>query len=88
MASAWKSPKLFIDADPGAVLLDRPGRDLCRGWTNQTEVRVESSDFVQEDSPDEIGQAIADWLRGRGMARSGHRHFQSVACGSVRRHLA
>ena len=55
-------PKLFIDADPGAILSDGPSRDFCRTWTNQTEVRVKGSHFIQEDSPDEIGQAIADWL--------------------------
>ena len=59
-------PKLFIDADPGAILSDGPSRDFCRTWTNQTEVRVKGSHFIQEDSPDEIGQAIADWLRGLG----------------------
>lgn len=68
--SAWIStsdvPKLFIDADPGAILSDGPSRDFCRTWTNQTEVRVKGSHFIQEDSPDEIGQAIADWLGGLG----------------------
>ncbi|NNE84457.1 MAG: haloalkane dehalogenase [Alphaproteobacteria bacterium] len=59
-------PKLFIDADPGAILSDGPSRDYCRTWTNQSEVRVKGSHFIQEDSPDEIGQAIADWLRGLG----------------------
>ena len=64
--AAWVAtadvPKLFIDADPGAILSDGPSRDFCRTWTNQTEVRVKGSHFIQEDSPDEIGQAIADWL--------------------------
>ena len=68
--AAWVStsdiPKLFIDADPGAILSDGPSRDFCRTWTNQSEVRVKGSHFIQEDSPDEIGQAIADWLRGLG----------------------
>jgi len=54
-------PKLFIDADPGAILIGRQ-REFCRGWPNQTERRVEGMHFVQEDSPDEIGNAIADWL--------------------------
>ena len=68
--AAWVStsdvPKLFIDADPGAILSAGPSRDFCRTWTNQTEVRVKGSHFIQEDSPDEIGQAIADWLHGLG----------------------
>jgi haloalkane dehalogenase len=54
-------PKLFVDADPGAILTGRQ-REFCRGWTNQTEVRVAGAHFVQEDSPDEIGRALADWM--------------------------
>jgi haloalkane dehalogenase len=54
-------PKLFINADPGAILIG-PQRDFCRRWSNQREVTVPGSHFVQEDSPDEIGRAIADWL--------------------------
>ena len=54
-------PKLFVDAEPGAILRGA-ARDLCRRWPNQTEVRVKGVHFVQEDSPDEIGQAIAEWL--------------------------
>jgi haloalkane dehalogenase len=54
-------PKLFVDAEPGAILRGA-ARDFCRTWPNQTEVRVSGIHFVQEDSPDEIGQAIAGWL--------------------------
>ncbi len=54
-------PKLFINAEPGALLGGAP-REFCRTWRNQTEVTVAGSHFIQEDSPDEIGQAIADWL--------------------------
>ena len=54
-------PKLFVNADPGSILTG-PQRDFCRTWANQTEVTVSGSHFVQEDSPNEIGQAIADWL--------------------------
>jgi haloalkane dehalogenase len=56
-------PKLFVDAEPGAILVG-PQRDFCRTWPNQTEVTVKGIHFVQEDSPDEIGRAIAAW-RGR-----------------------
>ena len=55
-------PKLFIDADPGSILIGRQ-REFCRGWPNQTEVTVKGLHFVQEDSPDEIGQAVADFVR-------------------------
>ena len=54
-------PKLFIDADPGAILIG-PQRDFCRGWKNQTETQVAGSHFIQEDSGQEIGRAIAQWL--------------------------
>lgn len=56
-------PKLFINAEPGAILIG-PQRDFCRTWKNQSEVTVKGSHFIQEDSPDEIGQAAAQWLRG------------------------
>lgn len=60
-------PKLFVNAEPGAILTGAQ-RELCRQWPNQTEVTVAGSHFVQEDSPDEIGAAIADWLRGMASA--------------------
>ena len=56
-------PKLFVNADPGAILTG-PQREFCRAWKNQTEVAVRGSHFVQEDSPDEIGAAIARFVRG------------------------
>jgi haloalkane dehalogenase len=56
-------PKLFINADPGAILTG-PQRDFCRTWPNQNEVTVKGNHFLQEDSPDEIGQAIAEWRSG------------------------
>ena len=63
--SAWLGecdlPKLFINADPGSILVGRQ-RELCRSWPHQTEVTVAGVHFVQEDSPDEIGQAVANWL--------------------------
>jgi haloalkane dehalogenase len=54
-------PKLFINADPGSILTG-PQREFVRSWPNQTEVTVSGTHFVQEDSPHEIGRAIADWL--------------------------
>ena len=56
-------PKLFINANPGAILVGNQ-REFCRQWPNQTEVTVPGIHFVQEDSPEEIGTAIAGWLRG------------------------
>ena len=54
-------PKLFVDADPGSILVG-PQRDFCLGWPNQTVVTVPGVHFVQEDSGDAIGAAVADWL--------------------------
>jgi haloalkane dehalogenase len=53
--------KLFINAEPGAILTGDV-REFCRGWPNQTEVTVAGSHFIQEDSPDAIGQAIVAWM--------------------------
>ncbi len=55
--------KLFVNADPGAILIGEQ-REFCRSWPNQTELTVPGNHFLQEDSPDEIGRAIADWLKG------------------------
>jgi haloalkane dehalogenase len=64
--AAWLAeadmPKLFINADPGSILVGRQ-RELCRGWPNQTEVTVRGRHFLQEDSPDEIGRALAEFVR-------------------------
>ena len=64
--SAWLAtspiPKLFINADPGSILVGRQ-REVCRTWPNQTELTVHGLHFLQEDSPDEIGRAVADFVR-------------------------
>jgi len=61
MASNATLPKLFINAEPGSILTGKP-REFCRSWPNQTEVTVKGTHFIQEDSPVEIGQAVAAWL--------------------------
>jgi haloalkane dehalogenase len=64
--SAWLAksdvPKLFINAEPGSILVGRQ-REICRQWPNQTEVTVKGLHFIQEDSPDEIGKAVADFVK-------------------------
>ena len=55
-------PKLFINADPGAILRG-DARDFIRGWNNLTEVTVPGIHFIQEDSPDEIGAALKGWMQ-------------------------
>lgn len=55
-------PKLFINAEPGSILVG-PQREFCRSWPNQTEVTVKGLHFIQEDSPQEIGEAISEFLK-------------------------
>lgn len=54
-------PKLFVNADPG-VILTGAQREFCRTWRNQEEVTVSGAHFVQEDSPHEVGEAIAAFV--------------------------
>ena len=56
-------PKLFLKAEPGALLGSGANLDTVRQWPAQTEVTVKGVHFIQEDSPDEIGQAIATWMK-------------------------
>ncbi len=62
--SSWLSgssiPKLFVNADPGSILTGAQ-REFARAWPNQREVTVSGDHFIQEDSPDEIGQALSQW---------------------------
>ncbi len=60
--AASEVPKLFVNADPGAILTGEQ-REFCRSWPNQRELTVSGSHFIQEDSPDEIGRAVADFVR-------------------------
>ena len=55
-------PKLFVNADPAAILIGEQ-REKCRAWPNQTEVTVKGIHFIQEDSPHEIGEAVADFVK-------------------------
>ena len=62
MAGNEDLPKLFINADPGSILTGK-ARKFCRTWPNQKEVTVAGTHFIQEDSPAEIGIAVAEWLK-------------------------
>jgi haloalkane dehalogenase len=55
-------PKLFINADPGAIIAGR-AREFCRTWRNQREVTVKGIHYIQEDSPEEIGLALQGFVR-------------------------
>jgi len=59
--AATEIPKLFVNAEPGTILTGAQ-REFCRGWPNQQEVTVKGGHFIQEDSPAEIGRAIAAFL--------------------------
>jgi haloalkane dehalogenase len=55
-------PKLLIVGEPGAIVKGRT-LEFCRTWLNQTEVTVKGVHFLQEDSPDEIGKALQEFLK-------------------------
>jgi haloalkane dehalogenase len=54
-------PKLFVNAEPGSILTGAQ-REFCRSWKNQEEVTVRGAHFLQEDSPREIGEAVAAFV--------------------------
>ena len=55
------TPKLFVNAEPGSILVGAQ-REFCRAWPNQREVTVRGTHFIQEDSPAEIGRAVAEFV--------------------------
>ena len=55
-------PKLFINADPGTILTGDQ-REFVRSWKNQKEITVKGNHFVQEDSADEIGSALNEFIK-------------------------
>ena len=63
--AAWMAtspvPKLFINGDPGA-LLTGPLRERCRRWPHQREVTVPGLHFLPEDAPQQIADALDDWI--------------------------
>ncbi len=61
MAQSEELPKLFINADPGAILIGKQ-RERCRRWPNQLEITLAGSHFIQEDSPAAIGEAVAQFV--------------------------
>jgi haloalkane dehalogenase len=62
LSGNFSPPKLFVNAEPGLILVGRQ-RECCRRWPNQREVTVAGTHFIQEDSPLQIGVAIADWYK-------------------------
>jgi len=54
-------PKLFVNAEPAGFLIGAQ-REYCRTWKNQQEVTVDGAHFLQEDSPEAVGKAIAQFI--------------------------
>jgi haloalkane dehalogenase len=55
-------PKLLIVGDPGAIVQGRT-LEFYRTWPNQTEVTIKGIHFLQEDAPDEIGEALQKFVK-------------------------
>lgn len=55
------TPKLFINAEPGALVVG-PRKEIVRRWPNTTEVTVTGRHYLQEESPEAIGSALATWI--------------------------
>jgi haloalkane dehalogenase len=62
MARSVDLPKLFVHGAPGTLMRGR-ALEAVRAWPNQTEVAVRGVKLLQEDSPEEIGSAVADFVR-------------------------
>jgi haloalkane dehalogenase len=54
-------PKLFIDAEPAGFLIGAQ-REFCRAWPNQETVMIKGAHFLQEEAPDEVGQALVRFV--------------------------
>jgi haloalkane dehalogenase len=54
-------PKLFINAEPGGFLIGAQ-REFCRAWPNQEQITIKGAHFLQEEAPDEVGEAIAKYI--------------------------
>ena len=59
-------PKLFFGAEPGEILANDEDLAFIRSLPALTEVAVAGRHYVQEDSPDAIGRAVAGWMQALG----------------------
>jgi haloalkane dehalogenase len=60
--STSRVPKLLFRAEPGAILANDEDLAFIRRLPALTEVRIAGRHYVQEDSPEEIGRAVAGWM--------------------------
>lgn len=58
-----QEPKLFVNAEPGALIADASRKATCRSWPQTTEVTVKGTHFVQEQAPSDIAAALLSWAR-------------------------
>jgi haloalkane dehalogenase len=57
-------PKLWIQGDPGMIVTPQLA-EFCGSWPNQTHVKQsKAGTSSKRDSPDEIGEAVATFVRG------------------------
>lgn len=54
-------PKLFLHTEQGRTTQSH--LDFCRSWPEHTEVTVPGIHYPMEDAPDEVGEALAVWLK-------------------------
>jgi haloalkane dehalogenase len=55
-------PKLFLKAEPGLLISGGANLEFARSLPAQTEATIAGVHYVQEDSPDQIGKAVASWM--------------------------
>ena len=58
------TPKLLLYARPGAIVSPDAARWMVENYSNlQAQFVGYGIHFIQEDEPEAIGRAIADWYR-------------------------
>ena len=50
----------LMNVDPGQIVFERD-LEILRSWSHSTEIVVRGRHHPQEDSPHDIGKALADW---------------------------
>jgi len=63
LSASANLPMLFINGEPGASISGR-AREYCRSLPNQREVTVKGLHHLQDDSPNEIGAALREFVLG------------------------
>ncbi len=61
LSNSHSLPKLYIDAEPG--FFSAAIREVTKNWPNHKVIKAKGLHFLQEDSPDVIGKAVADFVK-------------------------